>query len=142
MDFPDSFVGGTAEEGEIYYFAKNCPVGIAEHMHVCIKHASKIIFLSTCSSQIDTAKRMVKYRSDLSMDVYPVFTPDDENKFTKETYINCNQVVELSDEEFGKLVKEKKIRLDKGIIGKEGLSKIAAGIKCSPDIERKIKKLF
>ena len=57
MELPANLFGSVAEEGDIYFFTSDCPVGIADHMHVCVKHADKIILLSTCSSKIDTAMR-------------------------------------------------------------------------------------
>lgn len=142
MELPVSLLGSAASEGDIFFFTSDCPVGIADHMHICIKHADKVILLSTCSSQIDTAMRIAMLQG-YDMNTFPVFTQNEENKFRKpQTYVNCNKVVELTDEEFGKLVKSGKIHKLSGNIGKLGLSLIARGIKLSPDIEGRIKRLF
>ena len=142
MDLPASLLRAVVEEGDIYFFTSDCPVGIADHMHICIKHADKVIFLSTCSSQIDTAMRIAKLRG-YDMNTFPIFPQTAENKFRKpQTYVNCNKVVELTDNEFGQLVSGGKIYKLAGNIGVSGLSLISKGIKLSPDIERRIKKLF
>lgn len=142
MELPVSLLGSAAGEGDIFFFTSDCPVGIADHMHICIKHAGKVILLSTCSSQIDTAMRIAKLQG-YDMNTFPVFTQTEENKFHKpQTYVNCNKVVELTDEEFGNLVKSGKIHKLNGNIGQLGLELIAKGIKLSPDIEGRIKRLF
>ena len=77
------------------------------------------------------------------MNTFPVFTQTEENRFRKpQTYVNCNKVVELTDEEFGNLVKNGTIHKLSGNIGQSGLVLIANGIKLSPDIEGRIKRLF
>lgn len=142
MELPDSLLGSVAGEGNIYFFTSDCPVGIADHMHICIKHADKIILLSTCSSQIDTAMRIARLQG-YDMNTFPVFTQTEENQFRKPfTYVNCNKVVELTDEEFGNLVKSGMIHQLNGNIGVAGLALIAKGIRLSPDIEGRIKRLF
>lgn len=142
MELPNSLLGTVAGEGDIYFFTADCPVGIADHMHICIKHADKVILLSTCSSQIDTAMRIAKLRG-YDMNTFPVFTQTAENKFRKpQTYVNCNKVVELTDEQFGDLFRRGMIHKLEGNIGEIGLALIAKGIKLSPDIEGRIKRLF
>ncbi|MDE6000191.1 MAG: hypothetical protein K2H04_09030 [Bacteroidaceae bacterium] len=142
MELPANLLGSAVGEGDIYLFNSDCPVGIANHMHICIKHADKVIFLSTCSSQISTAMRIAMLRG-YDMNTFPVFISTKENKFRKpQTYVNCNKVVELADEEFGTLVKSGRICKLEGNIGTLGLSLIAKGIKLSPDIEGRIKRLF
>lgn len=142
MELPASLVGEAVAEGNIYFFTTECPIGIADHMHVCIKHADKVLLLSTCSSQIDTAMRIAMLKG-YDMNTFPLFTANTENKFHKsQTYVNCNQVVEIEEKEFGELVNAGKIHKLDGNIGSLGLTLIANGIRISPDIEGRIKKLF
>lgn len=142
MNLPDNLLGAAAAEGDIYFFTADCPVGIADHMHICIKHADKVILLSTCSSQIDTAMRIAKLQG-YDMNTFPVFTQTEENQFRKpQTYVNCNKVIELTEREFGNLVNSNKVYKLKGNIGKLGLALISNGIKLSPDIEGRIKRMF
>lgn len=35
MDLPKNLYGSVVQEGDIYFFTSDCPVGIANHMHVC-----------------------------------------------------------------------------------------------------------
>ena len=77
------------------------------------------------------------------MNTFPVFTKNKTNLFTKDqTYINCNNVIEISETEFGKLIKEKKVHRLDGCIDKQGLQLIANGVRLSPEVERRIKDLF
>ena len=142
MELPISLLSSAADEGDIFFFTSDCPVGIADHLHICIKHADQIVLMSTCSSQIDTAFRMAKLQG-YDMNTFPVFTQNKDNQFRKpQTYVNCNKVIELSDDEFGNLLKRGKIHKLDGHIDKNGLDIIAKGIILSPDIERRIKRLF
>lgn len=142
MELPDSLMGAAVGEGEKYFFTVDCPIGVQEHIHICIKRNNKILLFSTCSSQTDTAFRLAKLKG-LDMNTFPVFTRNDVNKFQKDmTYVNCNNVIEVSETEFGKLIKEGKVHRLSGHIDELGMSLIANGVKLSPEVERRIKDLF
>ena len=142
MELPDSLFGAVVVGGDIYFFTADCPVGVADHMHICIKHANRVILLSTCSSQIDTAMRIAELQG-YDMNTFPVFPQTEENQFRKPlTYVNCNRVIELTEKEFGNLIKNGKVHKLNGNIGMRGLDLIAKGIKLSPDIEVRIKRMF
>ena len=142
MELPDSLLGATVGEGEKYFFTVDCPIGVQDHIHICIKRNNRLLLFSTCSSQTDTAFRLAKLKG-LDMNTFPIFTSNDINKFQKEmTYVNCNNVIEVSELEFGRLIKEKKVYLLSGHIDELGLSLIANGVKLSPEVERRIKDLF
>lgn len=142
MELSESLMGAAVGEGEKYFFTVDCPIGVQEHIHICIKRNNKILLFSTCSSQTDTAFRLAKLKG-LDMNTFPVFTRNDVNKFQKDmTYVNCNNVIEVSETEFGKLIKEGKVHRLSGHIDELGMSLIANGIKLSPEVERHIKDLF
>lgn len=142
MDIPSSLVGSTVNEGEKYFFTVDCPIGIREHIHICIKRNDRILLFSTCSSRTDTAYRLAILRGQ-DLNTFPVYPKNKVNKFQKEhTYVNCNSVIEISETEFGKLIKEGKVHKLDGIIDEQGLSLIANGVKLSTDVERRIKDLF
>lgn len=142
MELPESLMGAAVGEGEKYFFTVDCPIGVQEHIHICIKRNNKILLFSTCSSQTDTAFRLAMLKG-LDMNTFPVFTRNDVNKFQKDmTYVNCNNVIEVSESEFGKLIKEGKVHRLSGHIDELGLLLIANGVKLSPEVERHIKDLF
>ena len=129
-------------EGEKYFFTVDCPIGVREHVHICIKCHNKILLFSTCSSQTDTAFRLARLRG-LDLNTFPVLTRNEVNKFQKDmTYVDCNHVIEIGETEFKQLVKDGKIHRLSGMIDDLGLSLIANGVKLSPDVERRIKDLF
>lgn len=142
MDLPESLIGAVVGEGEKYFFTVDCPIGVQDHIHICIKRNNKILLFSTCSSRTDTAFRLAKLKG-LDINTFPVFTRNNVNKFSKEmTYVNCNNVIEVGEMEFGKLIKEGKIHRLSGRIDEQGMSLIANGVKLSPEVERRIKDLF
>lgn len=142
MDLPSSLMGAVVGEGEKYFFTVDCPIGVQEHIHICIKRNNKILLFSTCSSQTDTAFRIAKLKG-LDLNTFPILTRNEVNQFQRNmTYVNCNSVIEISESEFGKLIKEGKVHRLSGHIDELGMSLIAKGVKLSPEVERRIKDLF
>ena len=72
MELPISLLGAVANEGDLYFFSSDCPVGIPDHIHICIRHKGTVLLLSTCSSQIDTAMRIAILKG-YDMNTFPVF---------------------------------------------------------------------
>lgn len=142
MELPGSLLGAVVGEGEKYFFTVDCPIGVQEHIHICIKRHNKILLFSTCSSQTDTAFRLAKLRV-LDLNTFPVFTRNEVNKFQRDmTYVNCNNVIEVSEAEFGQLIKDGKVHRLDGKLDELSMALIANGVKLSPDVERRIKDLF
>ncbi len=136
-------LGKSVSEGRVYFFSKDCPVGIRGHMHVCIKHHDEYLVFSTCSSQVTSAVKLARIRG-YNVNTYPVIAPSKENGFDELTYINCNQVWILTEKEFGYLYKTCKIvnTRGNGNIDAVGMALIANGIKLSTEIADEIKELF
>ena len=129
-------------EGEKYFFTVDCPIGIQEHIHICIKRHNRILLFSTCSSKTDTAFRLAQLRC-LDVNTFPMFTKNDVNKFQREiTYVNCNNVIEISEAEFGQLIKDGKVHRLEGTLDDLSMQLIANGVKLSKDVARRIKDLF
>lgn len=142
MELPGSLLGAIVGEGEKYFFTVDCPIGVQEHIHICIKRHNKILLFSTCSSQTDTAFRLAKLRG-LDLNTFPLFTRNEVNKFQRDmTYVNCNNVIEVSEAEFGQLIKDGKVHRLDGKLDELSMALIANGVKLSPDVERRIKDLF
>ena len=142
MELPGSLLEAVVGEGEKYFFTVDCPIGVQEHIHICIKRHNKILLFSTCSSQTDTAFRLAKLRG-LDLNTFLVFTRNEVNKFQRDmTYINCNNVIEVSEAEFGQLIKDGKVHRLDGKLDELSMALIANGVKLSPDVERRIKDLF
>lgn len=117
MELPASLMGAVVGEGEKYFFTVDCPIGVQEHIHICIKRNNKILLFSTCSSQTDTAFRLAKLKG-------------------------LDNVIEVSEAEFGKLIKDGKVHRLGGKMDELSMTLIANGVKLSPEVERRIKDLF
>ena len=142
MELPESLLGAVVGEGEKYFFTVDCPIGVQEHIHIYIKRHNKILLFSTCSSQTDTAFRLAKLRG-FDLNTFPVFTRNEVNKFQRDmTYVNCNNVIEVSEAEFGQLIKDGQVHRLDGKLDELSMALIANGVKLSPDVERRIKDLF
>ena len=130
-------------EGNIYFFEKDVPFGIPDHMHVCIKRSDRLLFFSTCSSQINTALQLSK-RFGWDINTFPVYKANEETNQFKEplTYVNCNKCYELSVSDFVDLMEKGKVRLLQGNFSEADLQLIANGVKASTQIPRGIKALF
>ena len=130
-------------EGNIYFFEKNATIGVPNHMHVCIKRADKLLFFSTCSSQIKTARDLSE-RKGWDINTFPVYAANEStNKFQEAlTYVNCNRCYEISVSDFVDLMEKGEVRLLQGHFPEADMQLIANGVKLSPVIERRIKELF
>ena len=142
MDFPASLMGTIVGEGEKYFFTVDCPIGVQEHIHICIKRHNRLLLFSTCSSQTDTAFRLAKLRG-LDLSTFPMFTRNEINKFKRDiTYIKCTNVIEISEAGFGQLIKEGKVHRIEGKLDEASMALIAIGVKRSKDVPGRIKDLF
>lgn len=143
MELSAETLGRLVVEGQIYFFTSNCPIGIKGHMHVCIKHHDRILIFSTCSSQITKSIQLAQRRG-YNVNTYPVIAPDSSNCLSQLTYINCNQVWDMSEKEFGELYKEGKITSTGGggQMDSNAMKLIVNGIKLSTEIPDDIKELF
>lgn len=146
MDFPKiprQLKEEAVIEGNIYFFEKNSSFGIPAHMHVCVKRADRLLFFSTCSSQINTARELSK-RFGWDINTFPVYAANDKTNQFKEplTYVNCNRCYEISISDFVDLMDKGEVRLLQGCFTDGDLQMISKGVMASTQIVRDIKKLF
>ena len=135
MEIPASLLGAVATEGEIFFFEKGCPVGIENHPHVLVRHNGNYLFLNTCSSSLDTAIRLARIRR-WDNRTYPVISKSAVNKLMRDTYVNCNEFVELTEDEFGNLTRRGLIlrEVGGGTITEADMIRIREGIDLSINI--------
>lgn len=135
MEIPASIFGSVAKEGEIYFFEKGCPVGIENHPHILVSHNGNYLFLNTCSSSLDTAIRLARIRN-WDNRTYPVIKANKANNLMRDSYINCNEFVELTETEFGNLTRQGIIHrdVDCGHIEETDMKRIREGINLSINI--------
>lgn len=130
-------------EGNIYFFEKNASFGVPAHMHVCVKRANKLLFFSTCSSQINTARELSR-RFGWDINTFPVYAANGETNMFKEalTYVNCNRCYEISVSDFVDLMEKGEVRLLPGSFSDTDMALITKGVLTSTQITRKVKRLF
>lgn len=135
MEIPASLLGAVATEGEIFFFEKGCPVGIENHPHVLVRHNGNYLFLNTCSSSLDTAIRLARIRR-WDNRTYPVISKSAVNKLMRDSYVNCNEFVELTEDEFGNLTRRGLIHREVGggTITEADMIRIREGIDLSINI--------
>lgn len=142
MELPNILLEQSVEEGKLYFFRNDCPIGIKGHMHICIKIHDRIYIFSSCTSQMDTIRRYAALTG-ISLDTYPCFPKNDVNKFDEAlTFVNCNDVYECSAEEFSSYLEAKSVIPFDGVIDADGMSAIARGIKLSKTVAKEIQDLF
>lgn len=142
MDFPSSLYAATVTEGKMYFFKSDCPIGIKDHIHICIKRGDRIFLFATGSSQIEKAIRRAQVLG-YDLNTYPVFPANSTNQLKKpQTYIDCNNPVETTHEEFVRLLTSGKIYELSGIFDSDSLTLIRNGVKLSSIVEERIKQLF
>lgn len=130
-------------EGNIYFFEKKSSFGVPGHMHVCVKRADRLLFFSTCSSQIQTA-RTLSQRFGWDLNTFPVYAANPStNQFDEPlTYVNCNNCYDISVSDFVDLMERGEVRLLKGCFTKDDLERITTGVLKSTQIPREVKFLF
>lgn len=135
MELPALAIGANVAEGEIYFFSEQCPVGVPDHPHVLIKHKENYLFLNTCSSTLLTSIKLAKARN-WPIDSYPVVRKNDVNRLTDDSYVNCNEFVELTEEKIGEYYKAGYIHRERGggVMEEADMIRIRHGIKISLNI--------
>jgi len=146
MDFPlipRQLLEEAVIEGNIYFFEKNATLGVPGHMHVCVKRADRLLFFSTCSSQIQTAQRLSLYKG-WDINTFPVFAANEKtNRFVASlTYVNCNRCYDIPVAEFVDMMERGEVRLLKGSFTEDDMSLIRNGVLKSSQIPREVKALF
>lgn len=142
MDLPISLYGATVAEGKMYFFKSDCPIGVKDHIHVCIKRGDTIFLFATGSSQIEKAIRRAKILN-YDLNTYPVFPSNSTNQLKKpQTYIDCNRPIEVTHEHFIELLKTGKVYELSGVFDAASLSLIINGVRCSTIVEERIKNLL
>lgn len=142
MDLLSSLYGATVAEGKMYFFKSDCPIGVKDHIHICIKRGDTIFLFATGSSQIENAIRraeILKY----DLNTYPIFPATVTNQLKKpQTYIDCNRPIEVTHERFIELLKTGKVYELSGVFDATSLSMIINGVRCSTLVEERIKNLL
>lgn len=142
MEIPVSAYASTVTEGKMYFFKSDCPVGVSDHIHVCIKRGDTIFLFATGSSQVEKAIQRARVLN-FDLNTYPVFTSNGTNMLNKDqTFIDCNNPIELTHTEFSKLLKNNKVYELPGHFDANSLAIIIKGVKRSTVVEQRIKDML
>ena len=142
MELPESLLESTIEEQKIYFFTDKAPVGIPDHMHVCIKVKDKILLFSTCTSQMDTVYKLGVLKG-WNLNTFPCLKKNEQNNFDEElTFVNCNNIIPCDKGDFIKYLKNGFIRPLDGILSNEDMKLISKGVHTSIMVPQEIKNLF
>lgn len=142
MKLPSSLISSTIEENKIYYFTARSPIGIRDHMHICIRKHDKLLLFSTCTSQMDTVYKLAMLQKQ-DMSTFPCFEKDSTNLFESDyTFVNCNNIISCSQEDFIRYLQDKVIIPFDGVMNDEAMQMIANGVKKSKTVVQEIKDLF
>lgn len=140
MKIPSDLFINSVESKKVYFFDKTSTVGVGNHRHICVTRTSdKILYFACTTSQEDTINRFIEKQKIPSSTV--VYVKKDGSIFKKDTYINCNTIFEISEEDFKKEYDSNKIDL-KGEISDDHYNQVLMGIIDSPLVETEIKDII
>lgn len=141
MELPAKLLGQVVQDGEIYWFHEGCPVGVLGHRHICVRHKGQILIFGTCSSEMSTALRLARLKNE-NMNIYPMFTPSKTNAFTQITYVDCNKVFAVTEEEFGEWQSKAFIEKAKGKLVEHEMQLLIKGVLLSNEVAEETKDMF
>ncbi len=142
MELPESLIEGSIEEQHIYFFTDKAPIGIPNHMHVCIKVKDKLLLFSTCASQTDTVFRLAQLKG-WDVNTFPCFKKSTDNLFDRElTFINCNNIITCTKKDFTKMLSNGSVVSLEGRLTDNDMKLVAQGVKKSITVPKEIKELF
>ncbi|MEN0005216.1 MAG: hypothetical protein AAF798_13775 [Bacteroidota bacterium] len=133
----DIFIAGLAP-GKVYYFESEQLSTNIPHYFICLTiNADELVILACCTSQFEKRKRFIESRN-LPHSTLVWISPNDENGFSRDTFVDCNSYFDYSKEELKRLY-ESDILSFTGEVSEDVLVQIYIGMKDSPLIEEAIK---
>jgi len=142
MKLPIPLFKQNIQEKKIYIFRKNCPFGVDNHMHVCLKKPDgNILYFVCCTTKHETIEKFLR-KQNISYSTIVHIKKDSKNCFNEDdTYINCNSVHIGNLQTFIKAYNNDIVDFI-GEISDNHFYQIIKGIMDSPQVENEIKKIF
>lgn len=143
MKLPSNIFLAGITEREIFYFASTKINSSEPHHFICIKRTDNdILILACCTSQKDTIERLIKLQN-LPYNTIVAISPDagDDNPFTKDTFVNCNDSFTYTLDEFRAMYESHTITCS-GKISEIHYEQILIGIHASTLIDEDTKELI
>ena len=141
MKLPIDFFLKGINEKKVYYFSSSKLNTTVPHYFICILKGEKDTLLMVCctSDKNDKRKRRIEMLGLHSTLVW--IKPDDNNGFTKDTFVDCNSVFEYSVRDF-KTMYEQELLEYKGEVADSHYEQVINGLLESPNITDDIKELI
>lgn len=127
--------------GKIYFFKNNQINSEIPHFHILIAIPNNdLLILTCCTSQFEKRARFIELAK-LPTQTLVWLKPDNNNPFTKDTYVDCNYSFKYSKDNFVDMYIKGNLEY-KGIIPDGKLQEIIDGVKTSPLITEEIKEML
>jgi len=144
MKFPTDVFLSAIDDRKIYYFSTTKINTDSPHHFICLKRTDNdILIMTCCTTQFDTIRKFVESRS-LPMETLVWISPDVkdiDNPFTEDTYVNCNNSLTYTIEEFRTMYDSEAVSYS-GMISESHYHQILIGIHRSPLIDNETKELI
>ena len=125
---------------KVYWFSANPPSGIPNHYHICVaKTDDDFVIFACCTSQEDTMNKLIKKQGLSSSSI--VYIKGGNYNFTKDTFINCNQIYTMTIEQFSEYYDKGGVEF-KSEIDLSHYKQIVKGIKESKLVAIEHKKMI
>jgi hypothetical protein len=126
--------------GKVYWFSTNPSSGIPNHYHICVaKTDDDIVVFVCCTSQEKTMNKLIEMKG-LSPSTI-VYIKEGNYNFTKDTFINCNEVYTMTIKQFSEHYNKGEVEF-KSEIGANHYKQIVDGIKESRLVAIEHKKMI
>jgi hypothetical protein len=142
MKIPSELFIRAIQERKVYYFTSEKISSEEPHHFICLKKTDEdILIMSCCTSQYPTMIRLLEKNNLPNETIVWVSPADEENPFTKNTYVNCNEYFTYTIDEFKNLYESDKVKFT-GEISEIHYEQILIGIQMSPLIDDETKELL
>ncbi len=138
---PEMFITNI-QPGNIYYFSSEQLNGNTEpHYFITLKNTEdELIFFSCCTTQMDRRLRFIQ-KTGSPMSTLVGIEPSNENGLRRESYVDCNNVIQHTHDDISKLFVDGEIEF-KGELEDDYLQLIYAGINDSILLEAELQDLL
>lgn len=142
ITIPSKLVLQYMKDGDVFFFEKKSKLGIPDHLHICVvKGSGKEPFIfACCTSQENTMNRLIK-KQKLSSETIVFMDKSSYPFLTDDTFVNCNSLFVISEEEFASDYNNGLIKKREGL-GLVHYSQIINGILKSDLVEEEYKDML
>lgn len=145
MDIPARIrILGAIQTGSVFYFEEEKIASPEPHYYVVLNkdpHTEEPLILVLASSQIEKREAAIT-RLGLPVETLVSVTPAEYTLFTKNTVIDCNTVFDKTHQSLIDKLEQGKLGVCTEIMDGTIVEKLKEGVKVSPMIAERIKKLL